>query len=318
MAAILGAYPLLSTPAAGIDAETRTLAFRSLDGVSFFDCTGREFAGMEGMQGLDLPPVDAAKDRIPGMHGDRLLSMRYASRDITFPLWLRSDSGHRDYLTKRASIQALFDFSDVDYASEGGTFDLVANSIDGNRERSLRVRYVGGMEGNLTRKTDQMRWAMLPLKFEAVRPFWRGDEWRTPDVRVPAGVSFFARFPGRLSNDRALGSAIDVYVPGSARSWPQIHVVGPSSAIQITGPNMYVAVPGGLDDGEVCIIETDPELRSDETLFNGDPDWSRVSPNCVFGSGLRPGSNTFTIDVGAGSSNTVAWLSGISQWKAPW
>jgi hypothetical protein len=316
--AIVGAYPILATPAAVVDGETRTLAFRNLDGSAFFDCTGREFAGMDGIEGIDLPPVDAIEDRIPGMHGDRLLSMRYASRDITLPLWLRSDSGHRDFLAKRGQLQDLFDFGDVDYQYEGGTFDLVSNSVDGNHERSLRVRYVGGMEGNLTKKTDQMTWALLPLKLRSVRPFWRGDEWRTPDVRVPLGVSFFKRFPGRLSNDRALGSAITVTVPGSARSWPQVNVVGPSSAVQITGPNMYISVPGGLDDNEVCVIETDPELRSDGTMFNGDPDWSRVAPNCVFGSGLRPGDNTFTIDVGAGSSSTVAWVSGVSQWKAPW
>ncbi len=318
MAAILGAYPILTSPSQPIDAETRTLGFRSLDGAAFFDCTGREFAGMDGITGIDLPPVEAVKDRIPGMHGDRLLSMRYTSRDILVPLWLRSDSGHRDYLMKRADLQGLFDFGDVDYQGEGGTFDLVANSVDGNRERALRVRYVGGMEGNLSRKTEQKSWSMLPLKMEAVRPFWQGAEWRTPDVRVPVGVSFFARFPGRLSNDRALGAEITVTVPGSARSWPQVHVVGPSSAVQVTGPNMSVSVPGGLDDGEVCIIETDPELRSDGTMFNGDPDWSRLSPNCVFGSGLKPGDNTFSIDVGLGSPNTVAWVSGVSQWKAPW
>lgn len=316
--AIVGAYPILSTPGSVVDGETRTLGFRSLDGTSIFDCTGREFAGMDGISGIDLPPVEAVEDRIPGMHGDRLLSMRYASRDIVVPLFLRSDSGHRDYLTKRGNLQALFDFQDVNYQDEGGTFDLVSNSIDGNHERSLRVRYVGGMEGNLTRTTDRLSWAMLPLKFRATRPFWRGDEWRTPDVRVPLGVSFFNRFPGRLSNDRALGAEITVTVPGTARSWPQINVIGPSTGVQITGPNMYVSVPGGLDDGEVAVIETDPELRSEGTMFNGDPDWSRVAPNCVFGSGLRPGDNTFTIDVGAGGPNTVGWVAGISQWKTPW
>jgi len=317
--AIVGAYPIMLAPTQVVDSETRTLGFRNLDGTSFFDCTGREFAGMDGMTGLDLPPVEAVEDRVPGQHGDRLLSMRYASRDITFPLWVRSDSSHRDFLRKRSELQELFDFDDVDYAYEGGTFDLVANSIDGNRERTLRVRYVGGMEGNLTHTAERARWAMLPLKFRCVRPFWSGADWATPEIRqLVSGVSFFRRFPGQLSNDRALGADITVTVPGTARSWPQINVTGPSTGVQITGPNLYVSIPGGLTEGEVLVLETDPELRAEGTTFDGDPDWARISPNCVFGSGLRPGNNTFNIDVGTAGPTTVAYVAGVSRWKAPW
>jgi hypothetical protein len=316
--AIVGVYPVISNPTQTIDGETRTLGFRDLSGNLFFDCTGREFAGMDGMTGLDLPPVEWVEDARPGQNGNRILSAQWASRDINLPLWLRSDSSHRDYLAKRTQLQALFDFDEVDYSAAGGTFDLVANSIDGNHERSLRVRYVGGMEGNLTHKTERARWSLLPLKLRCVRPLWRGDQWRTPDVRKGVGTSFFDRFPGRLSNDRALGADITVTVPGSARSWPQINVVGPSDGVQITGPDLYVSIPGGLTDGEVCIVETDPDLRADGTTFDGDPDWARIAPNCVFGRGLKPGQNTFNINVGSASSDTVAWVAGTSQWKAPW
>jgi hypothetical protein len=312
--AILGAYPVILAPDDPIDEETRTLAFRSLDGQVVMPCNGREFVGMNGMEGLDYPKQERVVDRVPGQH----LSKRYASREITIPMWLRSDAGHRDFLLKREQLMALFDFEEVDYQAQGGTFDLVANSLDGNRERRLRVDYVSGMEGNLSRSTERKAWSMLPLKLAAVRPFWTGAMWQTPEVRKGQGVDFFARFPGRLSNDRALGADITVTVPGSARSWPQVNVTGPSSGVQITGPNLYVSVPGGLDDGEEFVLETDPDLRVEGTTFDGDPDWSRISPNCVFGAGLKPGANTFNIDVGSATAATVAYVAGVTRWKSPW
>lgn len=317
--AILAPFPVLEAPPEvdPIDrTETRTLGFRSLDGTEFLPWTGREFIGMEGMTGLDLPPVEVIKEQQYGDEGARIIEMRYKSRDIFIPLFLRSDSGHLDYLrNKRARLLDLFDFALVDYAEENGTFDIVANSADGRNERSLRCHYVSGLEGNLTKKTERSTYSALGLKLEAVKPYWQGETWSTPKISRPTGGSWFDEFPGELSMGRTLGADITVTVPGNAASWPRIPMAGPAPSVEVSGPGLYFRIPDGLADGEVAYIETTPGRRT--AMFNGVEQWSRVAPQRQWGR-MKPGDNTFNLDLGDAGAAAYAYVSGRAQWKTPW
>ncbi len=296
--------------------ETRTLGFRTLDGMDLLPFQGREFAGLDGIEGFDLPPVEVIEEDQYGDEGTRLIEMRYKPRDLFVPLWLRSDSSHLDYLrNKRARLIELFDFALVDYEVQNGTFDLVANSVDGNNERTLRCHYVSGMEGNLSRTTERAVWSKLGLKLRAAKPFWQGGEWKTPAIRIPSGASFFAEFPAQLSSARALGSDIIVTIPGNADSWPRVVAQGPAPEIEVVGPGLYVRVPDGLADGELMVVETKPGART--ATFNGVENWTRVAPQRQF-SRLPPGDNVFNLYLGAAGPSAFMYVAGTSQWKTPW
>lgn len=316
---ILGAYPVLDQPPAEQDlslVETRTLAFRTLDGADLMPWTGREFAGRNGMTGLDLPPVEVIETEEYGDEGSRITEMRFRPRDIFVPLYLRSDSSHLDYLRdKRARLIDLFDFALADYQVNNGTFDIVANSLDANNERTLRCHYQGGLEGNLDRKTDYRRWAALGLKLRAVKPLWQGEVWSTPRISRPAGADWFGTFPPELSPSLTLGSDITVTVPGNAKGWPQITMMGPSPSVEIYGPGLYVRIPEGLADGELAVIDT--QFGARRALFNGVDDWARVAPQRQFGR-IAPGDNAFNLNLGSAGAGAYAYVSGRAQWKTPW
>lgn len=316
--AILAPFPVVSQ-AKFVDLsrkETRTLGFRSLDGLDILPWKGREFIGQDGMTGLDMPPVEIIEEQQYGDEGSIILEMRYKPRDIFVPMFLRSDSSHLDYLrNKRARLMNLFDFALVDYAASNGTFDIVANSVDGNNERTLRCHYVDGLDGDLSAKVEGSYWSSLGLKLRAVKPYWQGETWSTPKISRPAGASWFDTFPGQLSSGRTLGQDITVTVPGNAASWPRIPMVGPASEVEVSGPGLYFRIPGGLSSGETALIETTPGKRT--ATFNGVEDWTRVAPQRQWGR-MKPGDNTFNIYLGDAGSASSAVVQGTAQWKTPW
>lgn len=312
---ILASFPVISTPESLTNPflESRSLAFQSLDGATLLPFTGDEFIALWGIQGLDMMKRDVVEEQVPGQDGTDLVDIQIGSRSYTLPLFIGSNSGHLPYLQNRAYLRSFFNHRSVDYKANGGTFDLVATSILG--DRSLRSVYVDNTNGTLSQDSAGSWWESAGLSCLAVRPNWRGTRWTTPQIRPPAGVPWFGAFPPGLSSSQALGQSMLVSVGGDVESWCQVDVTGPADSVEIFGNGIYVSVPDGLGAGEQCTIDTDP--RSRRALFGGVSDWARVAPSTLW-SPLVAGDQQITISVAGAGSTTVAVVSGWNWHDTPW
>jgi hypothetical protein len=312
---ILVAAPVVVEPPSVINidlVDTRTLAFRDLDGNYPFLFERSEFFFQSGLEGIDRSPVEVIREPQPGMHGSRLREIRYPERsDVFLPLFLRGAT-HAEYMDRRDLLDRLFAFEGVDYASEDGTFDLVANSSRG--ERSLRLAYLEGLEGGM-HPIEGVAHIATGIRAVACRPHWYGGQWETRIIRQTDSQAWFGHFPGRLTSSRALGDDILVAVPGDVASWPTVELVGPADTVTITAPGLSVSIPAGLASGEAARIVTDPRGRT--ALFDGVKDWSRIAPSDRYAP-LPPGDQLIDIVVTGATAVTTAQVVGDILWRRPW
>src|SRR4051812_27409264 len=95
------AFPVLPTPGTGTVsdfADSRGLAFESLDGTTLLPATGHEFFFQSGLDGLEMPLREIITKRHPGMAGSRLKEIRTPEREIFLPLFMENSSAHTAYL----------------------------------------------------------------------------------------------------------------------------------------------------------------------------------------------------------------------------
>jgi hypothetical protein len=292
--------------------DTRTLALRDLDGNYPFAPTGREFFFMPDCDGLDLVDPELITVQVPGMDGSLLKEIRISQRELFLPMWIASDSSHAHYLDQRDSLISLFAYHGRDYRLLGGTFDLVASSIRG--DRYLRCTFAGGMK-SIKRPNEGQYWAKLGINAVAVQPHWIGERWQTPVIRQPAPVNTFAAFPLNFSTDLALGAGIPISVDGDVDSWITVDLVGPADEVTVTAEGVLFEIPDGLDDGETVKVIMDPRYRN--ALFDGVQDWSRVGPATTWHP-LPPGDQTMNVVVTGAGANTSAQVSGDTLFRRPW
>lgn len=301
-------------------ADTRHLDFRNLAGQTLgFDTVS--WIPMAGIEGLHMPPREVVRGQVPGLTGSLLTEIRDVERPVSFPLFVGSDDGHAAHLDQLHRLQSFLDFTGVDYASAGGTFDLVASSVSG--ERALRCVYLEGMEGSEGGSSGSW-WASFGLRLLAVDPYWHGDPWSTLTVRIPAPLgwmsaadgSYTTSWPGGITNSLAIGSHMPVDVAGDAPTWPSIEVVGPASTFRAqTSSGLDVSLIGGLAVGETLLVVTDPRGR--DVTFNGVRDWSRVAPGDRW-EPMLPGRSSVTLTMADATEASSARLFGESLFKRAW
>lgn len=305
--AILGGAQVRPNPSVREDPfeDTRTLAFRSLDGTNLIDFTGDEFFDLDGVEGLDLPPREVIRDSVPRMDGTRLREIRIGERQVFLPLFLSSQSSHLAYLTNRDELARLFNHRRVNLRETDGTFDLVARSARG--ERYLRCTYLDGMPGSRSTDSSGSAWEALGLTLLACRPYWYGEPWKTPIIKKPGNVAWFGTWPGQLSSSRAIGAGIPINVAGDVPSFATVDLVGPATSVTVTAPGLSVSIPAGLAAGEPAKIVTSDRGRT--ALFGGVKDWSRVAPTDRY-EPLQPGLTEISIVMAGTTSNSLAQVSG--------
>ena len=294
--------------------DSRTLAFRSVDGADLISFTGDEYIARWGMTGLEVPPRELVEDETQGEDGSQLDEIKTLGRTWSIPLRVGSNSSHRDFLLKRGAVRQLLNYRGVDYKAHGGTFDLVANSVLG--ERALRAAYASGWEGDRQQATSGPYFETVPLVGRSVRPYWTSARWSTPPIVRPTGIPFFGSWPpAGLSPSRTLGADIPVTVDGDASPWVKIEAGGYAPYLEISGPGLYVLIPDGLAAGETLRFDTYPASRF--PLFNGQLDWNRVATPRSYAP-VPPGDNIFNLDLGAAGATAWAAVSGPTLWETPW
>lgn len=314
--ALVAGYPVLTEPP-GPDlslADSRILSFRSLDG-DLFPLPGPGFFGMNGMTGLDYPDINVVRDGTPGMVGERIRNISYDTREIFIPMFTLGRD-HAELLALRDQIEDLVDFEDVDYQTLDGTFDLVANSIRGERYvRCLCTKW----STKLAKDSGGAIWEVSGLTLLAVQPLWVGESWETRPIRKAPTSSFFGKFPPTLSSSQVLGGQTTVTVPGRSGSWATADLLGPCDSVTITADGLSLSIPDGLEAGEQAKIVTNPRGRTALFGFDGSltKDWSRIAPSDLY-QPISPGIQPVTFDLENPTLATQAVLSGDSYWKRPW
>jgi hypothetical protein len=271
---ILAAYPVVDAAQVGVDAlaqiptlaEARGFAFRSLDGQSILPFTGNEFIARWGIQNLDVPARQIVEETIPNQDGTELTDIKVGSRTYMIPIFVGANSGHLQYLKNRARMRSFFNFRNNDPRTNGGTFDLVATSVLG--ERTLRSLYVDGMNGSWDQDTAGHYWETFGLQAIAVNPYWNGGTWSTSLIRQRAANDlWFTGFPGQLAATQVLNNATSIKVDGDVPSWAKIEATGPCSALTVKAGDLLIDLPEGLAPGEVFVMDTDP--RTKRITFDG-------------------------------------------------
>lgn len=291
--------------------ESRTLAFRDLNGNYPFSLSDGSFVFGPDSEGIDMPPREIVTRAIPGLEGERLAEIKVGPREVFLPLTIHSDS-HYEHLDKRDQLARLFNHRQVDYRTLDGTLDLVANSIRG--ERSLRCVYVDGMTSGRA-PNERSHWQKLGVTLRAVRPYWIGAPWSTPEIRLPSPVAWFGTFPGGITSGNAIGGTVTVTVEGDAESWTNVDIVGPAVSAVITGPGFRLTIPDGLVAGEVFRLQSDPRNRT--ALFDGVKNWTRVGPSDRY-SPLNPGDRLFKFTLTGATAETMVRMSGATSFERPW
>ncbi len=218
-------------------------------------------------------------------------------------------------------IRYLCDYRRADYVKNEGTFDLVALSPSLGIERSLRVSYLEGLEGDYSQPAGYPGWRMIPLSLLAVNPYWRGGEWTTPVVALPQPRPFLRVASASsgylaLSTSTAIGADMPVTVGGDVDSPAIIDLTGPADAgTTITAASGLDVTLGALASGDMLSIDTGSPLtgRQVSVTLNGDVDagWAKVGLNPKWAP-LPPGDATISVVIPGATSATRARVHGSS------
>lgn len=304
-----------------IPIDDRRLDFRSLSGsreVKWNLAGPRSLSVLDKTLGLDVPPREVIRDRVPGLEGSRIRLIRTGEREVFLPLLVRSPDGDwRWVLDKLAEIRALQDYRQVDYVNEDGTFDLVARAR--GAERRLRVSYLDGMEGDYGQDTSLPELRIFPLRLLATDPYWYGEPWSTNQVTLPAPAPFLSNdpgdaFPRAITASVALGSDMPLVIPGDVPSPASIELVGPATETVITSPAGLNVTIGEIADGDTFRLDTG---RRKSATVNGVDAWELVGASPQWRA-LPPGETTISVQVTGATEGTSARVFGSSLWETAW
>lgn len=303
-----------ATPS-GLFLDSRELSFRSLDGQELLTSGAANlFVILEGLTGIELLDREPVFSQRPFVDGALLTELKIGVRQPFVPVLIWSDESHAAFLDIADRLASFAQHRHVDLRATDGVFDLVANSIRG--ERALRVAYVSGWSGEYSGELASSHWLKAGFQLLAVAPYWRGEQWGTPLIRAASDAGWFGEFPGELASSVALSQPMAITVGGDGPSYARVEVSGPAATVAIdAGSGFSVSLPGGLVAGEV--FELDSDQRRPMVTVNGEAAWDRV------GAGFRtdaflPGVATMTITVTGTTNESSARVFGFNQHERPW
>jgi hypothetical protein len=299
-----------------VDDDTRRLDFRTVDGSTTISWDGVNVRILASATGLDVPPKDVVRDVVPGLPGSRIRLVKDLEREVFLPM-LVTDDDWRGLQARLAQIRALVSFRDKDYVTLEGSFDLVATTD--KVERTLRCEYLEGMEGDYGEDMALPEWRRFGMSLLAVNPYWRGEEWSTPIVSLPAANPFLANdgaaHPLRLSTAVAIGLDMPLSIPGDVASSAVVELVGPATTTHITSPSGLDVTIGSLSTGDSFVLDTSPRSRS--ALLNGVDAWAKVAVSPKWRP-IAPGATTMSIVMTGATDESRARVHGSALWETAW
>ncbi|TYP82077.1 hypothetical protein [Blastococcus xanthinilyticus] len=319
------------------------LVLESLDGrrrIPLDDSTG--WKALAGATGLDMPPVDVATRRVPGVAGSVLDDVRAEERPLFIPI--KVTARDRQNATHRALMDSLRALVDPLL----GEFRVIG--ITATSERELTAVYTDGLQGDYGVDQAGLHWRKFGLRATACQPFAAARTSRTVEFQMAgAGGAFLgvaggtdAPWPRALSSSAVIGEGMQVQVNSEVEVHPTLELVGPMTSFAgelsplVTGDDgavrvltdqaWSVSVPDGVPAGMALRLVADPRARSIR-LGAGDP---RTTPGwtgelaagrVARGSTLRPfypGLNVLNVSAPGGTTATRVRLSWRELHRSLW
>lgn len=238
------------------------------DQLTLSDYGGEVFLIGEAVSGLGYPQVEHQESTHAGVHGALWRAWNAKPREITLPLVV-SSRGDDD--ESRAGFIASWDRV-VRHFHPGSKGTLSVRTPAGT-VRTIEC-HCAGVDDSFSVDPVNRGYAIVSAHLVAYDPFWRG---------AAASVSWSNRgsvnwlgggpvdqpgtaFPMVLMPGGAQGQALLSNV-GDMPSWPTWRIRGPIDSFSISVDGAAVSYSGGLRDGQVLVIDSDPRTQS--VLLNG-------------------------------------------------
>jgi len=253
-----------------------TLTLESLDGTKRIPLVNTAgWKALAGVTGLDMPPIDTATGRIPGVSGSVLQDARAEERPVFIPIRISAPDGL--FATHRAAMQELLGLVDP----LRGQFRIVGSTASG--ERHLTVTYTDGLQGDYGTDRWGLHWRKVCLTAVACQPFAEARQDRLVEFQTSGGGGVFlgtaggtdAPWPRALSSSSVIGENMRVPVTSEVPVYPTVELVGPmdsfTGTVQLAdaslspyfgGAPWSVSVPQGVPAGSTLRLVTDPRARS--------------------------------------------------------
>lgn len=256
---------------------------------------------IEGVIGLDMPPVSTFWEQRPTFDGSTVMNERYDPRVITLPLFFYDASGNaRDKVAVLARRL-------VSVGRAGGELRVT----QGARTRSLfEVRRTAGLEGM---ETPIGNWRRMGLELTAGDPWWY-DAAQVQEL-VWASTTDFDEATV-VFDDAAMpfdgGDSVVVSVDGDVEAYPWFVITGPFTDLSVsnstTGQAFQLAT--SLAAGSTLVVDARPGSRGPFLNSATRPDWSLLTtPSRLFT--LSTGTNSIAV----GASGDTADSKVEMRWR---
>lgn len=209
-----------------------------------------------GIEGLLFPEIKHYSEASPAVYGAYWTGFTVEPRTVAWPLRLFHDGSSLEWI----ALNEAFTES-LNPAEEG-----ILRVRSARTERTLRLRYSGGLNTNLQRDPTFFGWVDYDVRFVANRPLWAGplieQRWGAAE-----SANFFTGNPAApiyISPSATLETAV-MRNPGNVPAWPvwtlegPITVGGGPTKLGVNGRTLLV--PFAIPDGEQLVIDTRPDAQ---------------------------------------------------------
>lgn len=209
-----------------------------------------------GIEGLLFPEIKHYTEASPAVYGAYWTGFTVDPRTVAWPIRLFHDGSSLEWI----AFNAAFTRS-LNPATEG-----VLRCRTAATERTLRLRYSGGLNAALQRDPTFFGWVDYDVRLVANRPLWAGPLVEQRWAAAASG-NFFTGDPANpiyISPSATLETAV-MENPGDVEAWPVWTLVGPISVE--SGPTRLgvagreLLVPFAIPDGQTLVIDTRPDAQ---------------------------------------------------------
>jgi hypothetical protein len=263
------------------------------------------YALLDGVEGLDMPPV-AVSSTAPGLLDGSLLDhVRYRSRELFLPVGMfGSTSVDARALKHRLSLLLDPKAGDVriDVAQSDGT------------NRHILARYVGGMDG-LVSGRQGVSYQSVGLAFTALDPSWLGPTVSRTVVAAGSDVFLSDPFiPVTVTASQVLGDLI-ISNNGDSSTEVVTSITGPGTGITISNGEKF----WGLDTLAALETITLDGRRGIQTVTDqlGVSSWSRLDAGSQLW-GLDRGENPVGVVITGATEGSGITISHTERFLTAW
>lgn len=240
----------------------------------------------DGVEGLHFPRIKKHKSRSRAFPGHRLRGWQTETRDVFWKVYVWADGTN-------AWLDRIDQFFATIHPKKEGVWTVRV----GNRSpRTLRLTGVFDEPHSYDRDPTLRGWQVYSIALEAAQPYWEGETVRRGPWSTPQPVDFFPEDGAPEFGISSAANFATAAVPnaGDVEAYGIWWVRDALTDIELGVGGALIRPPGGLSDGQMLRIDTDPRnptaqlgaavddtddfVGDDVTRALGLQDYARISP----------------------------------------